>query len=364
MTDTLNVTVLGAGAMGTALAVPLAAGGHDVRLWGTWLDGAWLAELRAGHAHPSLGTGVPERVRLFSDGELEPALDGADLVVLAVASQGVVPVLRAAAAFLQPGQPLVLTTKGFARDAHGRVALLPPVLTAELPEPLRDACQLVAVGGPCKANEVAAGQPTAAVFAAAEPAALTRARQAFTTDTYRIQPSADVAGVELAAACKNVFAIALGACDGLHQATGTPWHDLKAAAFTQAAAELAALVAAAGGEVATATGLAGVGDLQVTGLSGRNRAYGERLGRGQDPAEALAEMQAAGQTVEGVPACGLALELAGDLAAAGRLDSGGYPLLRAVGTLLGAAGEDAVRREAGAVGGLLAEACLPPRPSW
>jgi glycerol-3-phosphate dehydrogenase (NAD(P)+) len=137
--------------------------------------------------------------------------------------------------------------------------------------------------------------------------------------------------VEAAAAAKNVYAIAVGVCHGLAEAGGQPWHDLAAATFTQAVAEMRRLATALGGREESVLGLAGVGDLEVTSLSGRNRAFGARVGRGEPTAEALAAMAAAGQTVEGVPAARLALELAGSL---GDDLPASLPLLEAVNQLL------------------------------
>src|SRR4249920_2735742 len=114
---------MGAGAMGSALATPAVAAGNRVRLWGTWLDDAILAELRAGRPHPRTGVRVDPRVGLHDAGGLAAALDGAE--VLAVAR-------RAAAAGLAPGTPLLLCTKGFGRRPGGRVGLLPALVTAAL----------------------------------------------------------------------------------------------------------------------------------------------------------------------------------------------------------------------------------------
>jgi glycerol-3-phosphate dehydrogenase (NAD(P)+) len=207
------------------------------------------------------------------------------------------------------------------------VDLLPPLVSAALGPP-GAACPVVAVGGPCKANEVAAGRPTAAVFAGADQAVVARCARALSTLAYRVACSDDPAGVEAAAAAKNVYAIAVGICHGLTEAGGEPWHDLAAATFTQAVAEMRRLAAAAGGREETALGLAGLGDLEVTSLSGRNRVYGARVGRGEPPAEALAAMAAAGQTVEGVPAARLARDLAA------QLGLGTLPLLEAVNRVL------------------------------
>jgi glycerol-3-phosphate dehydrogenase (NAD(P)+) len=334
-----TVTILGAGAMGSALATPAVAAGSRVRLWGTWLDDDLLAELRAGRPHPRTGVAVDPRVELHDAGGLAAALDGADLVAVAISSDGVLEVARrAAAAGLGGDIPLLLCTKGFGRWPDGTVDLLPPLLAAALLDTLPRPCPVVAVGGPCKANEVAAGRPTAAVFGGEDDQARIRGARALATPAYRVACTDDLTGVEAAAATKNVYAIAVGVCHGLTEAGGQPWHDLAAATFTQAVAEMRRLAVALGGRQETVLGLAGVGDLEVTSLSGRNRVFGARVGRGEPPADALAAMAAAGQTVEGVPAARLALDLVGRLARGQPGEAGdlpaSLPLLAAVNRLL------------------------------
>jgi glycerol-3-phosphate dehydrogenase (NAD(P)+) len=353
-----TITILGAGAMGSALASPAAAAGNRVRLWGTWLDGGLLAELRAGRPHPRTGVPLAPGVGLHDAGDLAAALDGADLVAVAISSDGVLEVVRrAAAAWLGPGTPLLLCTKGFGRRPDGRVGLLPPLVTAALGDRPGAACPVVAVGGPCKANEVAAGRPTAAVFAGDDQAVVARCAQALATPAYRVACSGDLAGVEAAAATKNVYAIAVGICHGLTGAGGEPWHDLAAATFTQAVAEMRRLAVALGGREETVLGLAGMGDLEVTSLSGRNRVFGARVGRGEPPGRALAAMAAAGQTVEGVPAARLALELASahgvgrDPAAATAGPRAGLPLLAAVNRVLDGAPDPAAELAAAVLPG-------------
>jgi glycerol-3-phosphate dehydrogenase (NAD(P)+) len=319
-----TVAILGAGAMGSALATPAVAAGNRVRLWGTWLDDDLLAELRAGRPHPRTGVPADPGVELWNAGGLAAALDGADLVAVAISSDGVLEVARrAAAAGLGAGTPLLLCTKGLGRRPDGRVGLLPGLVAAAA----GGSCPVVAVGGPCKANEVAAGRPTAAVFAGDDEAAVERCALALGTPAYRVERSGDLLGVEAAAAAKNVYAIAVGICHGLTEAGGEPWHDLAAATFTRAVAEMRRLAAALGGREETVLGLAGLGDLEVTSLSGRNRVFGARVGRGEPPEQALAAMGAAGQTVEGVPAARLARDLAGQLALE-------LPLLAAVNRIL------------------------------
>jgi glycerol-3-phosphate dehydrogenase (NAD(P)+) len=327
------IAVLGAGAMGSALCTPLVARGHDVRLWGTWLDEHLLAACRAGQPHPRTGVALPGAVKVYSSDRLAAALDGAELVVLAVASGGVCEVTRRALPYLGGVEAVLLTSKGFAPDGE-QVVLLPDLLRLLAQQAGCALPPVVAVGGPGKANEVAAGRPTAAVFDADDRAVAASCAEVFRTEAYRPAPGEDSAGVEVCAAMKNVYAIALGVCDGLAEhpdvgAGGQPYHDLKAATFARAATELAALAVAVGGHTATAYGLAGVGDLEVTGLSGRNKVYGVRIGRGEDPATALAAMVAAEQTVEGVAAAALARAFVAGLEPIPEL-----PLLSAVTELL------------------------------
>lgn len=344
-----TVAVLGAGAMGSALATPFRARGHEVRLWGTWLDDHLLEACRQGKPHPRTGVRLAEGTKLFDAGELADAVRGAELVVLAVASVGVAEVVSRLAATGAEFDALLLTSKGFAEQPDGRIVLLPDAVRALYAE--RPAPAVIAVGGPCKANEVAAGRPTAAVFGSADVALARRVAADVATPAYRAEATSDEVGVEICAPMKNVYAIALGVADGLAEQGGQPWHDLKAAAFTQAIREISLITTAAGGRAETATGLAGVGDLEVTGLSGRNRLYGWRIGTGEPAPEALAVMAAAEQTVEGVSACALASALVDQLDPTlwERL-----PLLRAIqSTVDGAAGSTQD------ITALITEAALP-----
>jgi glycerol-3-phosphate dehydrogenase (NAD(P)+) len=297
-----TVTILGAGAMGSALATPLVQAGHAVRLWGTHLDGRLVAAVLAGRPHPRTGVVVPSAVTAFDAPELAEALAGADVAVLAVSSVGVHDIATLAAGHLSGVEAVLLTSKGFAPDAQGRVQLLPQTVTAAVAGAGHVAPPVVAVGGPCKANEVAAGQPTAALYAADDLDVAARWARFVSTDAYRASSSADRDGVELCAALKNAVAIALGVADGLTEAGPAPFHNLKAAAFAQGLAEIRALLEAERCDPWTTLSLAGAGDLEVTGLSGRNKLFGVRLGRGEPAAAALAERAALEQTVEGVDA--------------------------------------------------------------
>ena len=329
-----TVTVLGAGAMGSALATPFRAAGWEVNLWGTWLDDHLLEACAAGRPHPRTEVRLAEGTRLFDSEHLAEALGGADVAVLAIASVGVVDVARRALERLAATRALLLTSKGFAPDEKGSVRLLPDALRGLAREHSTELPPIVAVGGPCKANEVAAGRSTATIFACRDESTADEVAGSLATDAYRAEVTDDETGVELCAPMKNVYAIALGLSDGLEQRAGEPFHNLKAATFARAVRELGTLCRMVGGRAETAIGLAGVGDLEVTGLSGRNKVYGARIGRGEPASAALQEMAAAEQTVEGVPAARLAKDLVD------QRDRSAWPSLPLLTAILGVIDDD------------------------
>lgn len=341
------ITILGAGAMGSALATPLTQAGWETRLWGTWLDDHLIDACQAGEPHPRTNVPLAPGTLLFRNDHLEAALEGADAVFIAVASVGVPKVTQMALSAISKASVLLCTSKGFWTDPGGRVRLLPDAIRTIAAEAGALLPPIVAVGGPCKANEVAVGNPTATVYGSLDSATAERMAREISTDVYRIEATADEPGVEICAPMKNVYAIALGLADGLEEATEFAHHNLKSAIFAQAVKEMSIVSAHFGADPATAYGLAGVGDLEVTGLSGRNKVYGARIGAGEGAKAALAAMEAAEQTVEGVPAAGLALTL---VEQAGDELVDRLPLLKAVTAVI--AGAEAPEK-------LVADAALP-----
>ncbi|HEY3816605.1 MAG TPA: NAD(P)H-dependent glycerol-3-phosphate dehydrogenase [Polyangiaceae bacterium] len=289
----MRVTVLGAGYMGSAMASVARRRGHEVRLWGTWLDDAMLEPCERGEAHPRLGLRL-EGMTLFRAPRLAEALEGAELVVHAVSSEGAVPVMTKAAAHL-PDVPVLSVTKGLLESPRtGKMDRIDVVV----PEHAGRAVRFVHAAGPAKAMEVARGVLTWMQYAGVPADAATCAR-AMAGDGLVVTTTDDVAGAELCSALKNAYATGLGLWDG-H--VGPAAHDARAACFTQAIVEMRSLVEAGGGRADTVHGPAGVGDLHVTAAAGRNRAFGERVGRGKPAAQVAAEMLATGELTEGYPA--------------------------------------------------------------
>jgi glycerol-3-phosphate dehydrogenase (NAD(P)+) len=297
----MRVTVLGAGYMGSAMATVARRRGHDVRLWGTWLDDALLDPCERGEPHPRLKLRL-EGIALLRAPRLAEALEGAQLLVHAVNSEGAVPVMTRAAPLL-PDVPVLSVTKGLLESpTSGRMDRIDLVVGEHLGRPVR----FVHAAGPAKAMEVARGVLTWMQYAGAPRDAATCAG-AMAGDGLVVSTTDDVAGAELCSALKNAYATGLGLWDG-H--VGPDAHDARAACFTQAIAEMRRLVVAAGGRAETVHGPAGVGDLHVTAAAGRNRAFGERVGRGKPAKQVAAEMLAAGELTEGYPAIATAWRFA------------------------------------------------------
>lgn len=338
-------TVLGAGAMGTALCKPLIESGWEVHLWGTWLDDHLLDCIKKGEPHPRIKVKAAPGIKTYRSDELAAALESSDVVDIAVTSDGLPRVTEMLLEDVGDLRALCLTAKGFWTNPEGRITLLPDAIRAIAADKGVSLPPIIAIGGPVKANECAAGEVTATTFACTDFDVAKRLAADASTATYGIRPSDDEVGVELCAALKNVYATALGIADGLGEASGIPRHNLKAATFAQAIREMSILVDRAGGHAETPYGLAGVGDLEVTGLSGRNKLYGVHLGKGEHPDGALATMNKLEQTVEGYPAAPLAVRFADQLG----VDEKTVPLLHIVARILRGETGDVYKAVAAAV---------------
>lgn len=274
----MKVAVLGNGGFGTALAILAQQAGHPCRLWGH--DAVYTETIARTRRNPRYldKAELPEAVVVTSDPAI--ALAGADVILAAIPTQHVRATLRGMAHHLPLGAPIVSLAKGL-EQASG---LRPTQVIGEL---LPAGTPVLALSGPSHAEELALGLP-ATVVLAAEPAhalVLAQLQAALSTRALRIYRNSDVLGVELCGAVKNVMAIAAGIAEGLGFGDNA-----KAAVLSRGVVEMARFGVAEGARRETFYGLAGIGDLAVTAFSrhGRNRAFGERVGRGEDPQAVLA----------------------------------------------------------------------------
>ncbi|MBI5387790.1 MAG: NAD(P)-dependent glycerol-3-phosphate dehydrogenase [Verrucomicrobia bacterium] len=290
----MNVTILGAGAWGAALGKLLRKNGHAVTLWD--IDARTLGELRAGHSERYL-PGVALPTDWTTELDWDRAVAGRDCLVFAVPSR----VFRGVASRLvKPAPILVSVTKGIEYDTG--------LTMCRILQEAAPGCGIAALSGPSFALEVARGIPTAIVCASESDAVSRQAQAMFHRPTFRVYRSTDTLGVELGGALKNIIAIGAGVCDGLGYGDNS-----KAALVTRAIAEMRRFGVACGAQAETFAGLSGLGDLTVTCFSrlSRNRALGERLGRGETMEAIFAS---APKLAEGHPTARSAVRLARQLA--------------------------------------------------
>lgn len=269
----MRITVLGAGAWGTALGLVLERGMHDVTFWGH--DGAHLAEMQRSALNERYLPSVKLPTDWIYEASLTKAIAGAEAVVAAVPSKAFREVTGALKEF---SGTVVSVTKGI---EHSTGLTMCGVLAENAPR-----AQIAALSGPTLALEVARGVPSAIVAASRDMTVAQRVQEMFHGPTFRVYASSDLVGVEMGGALKNVVAIAAGVCDGFGFGDNS-----KAALLTRGIVEIRRLGLACGAQAETFAGLSGLGDLTVTCFSklSRNRGLGERLGRGEKLADVLAQ---------------------------------------------------------------------------
>jgi glycerol-3-phosphate dehydrogenase (NAD(P)+) len=291
--------------MGAALATHLARAGNDTVVLATEGDQSIVQAWRQSAPHPALGVVLHRDIAIIAPEGWDTALPDADIVVVAVASQGLLPVLTTAARDVSPNAVWLLVTKGW----QAETLRAPSEVAATI---LGRAASIVTLAGPGIAAEIVAGSPTALLCASRDADARRMVAQALTSPSMLVVTTSDVAGAETASAYKNVAAIAVGIAEGLSErfiesALVRAFANARAAMFAQGMIDMVRLAEARGGQASTVVGLAGSGDLYVTCVGGRNGRFGQLLGSGATPEQALRSI---GSTVEGVANCAVALGLA------------------------------------------------------
>jgi glycerol-3-phosphate dehydrogenase (NAD(P)+) len=295
-----TITILGDGAMATVCSILLANGGHTVKIWGAFEESIELLLQDRENRKLLPGVKLPPQVLLTAnDAE---CFDGATLILCAVPTQYIRSVFERLKQYTPQNVPIVSVAKGIEngtllrptqiiKDALNSSFILPP-------------SSLCALSGPNIAAELARYLPATAAAASEDASLAQRVQATFSTQWLRIYTNADVVGVELAGATKNVIAIAAGILDGLGAG-----NNAKAALVTRGLVEITRLGVAMGAAETTFQGLAGVGDLITTCVSpeGRNRTVGEQLGKGRKLKEILEKLPS---VAEGVPTTKAVLELA------------------------------------------------------
>jgi glycerol-3-phosphate dehydrogenase (NAD(P)+) len=290
-----RITILGAGAWGTTLALSLARrGGHELCLWAH--SPALADQLAdAGENLPYLpGFTLPIDIHITSD--LPRAIFEADILLCVTPSQHLRGIITHIAPMLTHDQIILSASKGIEETTFLRLSQVIASVTEN---------RFAVISGPSFAQEVAAAMPTALVVASTSPQIAQTSQRDFTTASLRVYTNDDVPGVELGGALKNVIALAAGVANGLNLG-----HNSSAALITRGIAEITRLAIACGGRRQTLAGLSGIGDLVLTctGSLSRNRSVGIELGRGRQLPDIIAGLN--GKVAEGVRSTAAALGLA------------------------------------------------------
>ena len=288
-----TVAVIGAGSWGTTVASMCAQRGSTT-IWG--LEDQVVDEINARHSNNLYLNGFELPTTLRATRSMEEATQQAEVVVMAVPSPYFRAVLERAAPFVRRSVPVVSIAKGLEPESLLRMT---EVIAQLLPDNPR-----AVLSGPNLAREVMGGYAAGAVVACQDTDIAQGLQHLFNRGLYRVYTTRDVVGVEVAAALKNVIAIAAGMADGVGVGDNT-----RALVITRGLAELIRLGVAMGGDARTFAGLAGLGDLLATCMSplSRNRHVGEQLGKGRKLDAIVGEMH---MVAEGVHNCALVLELA------------------------------------------------------
>lgn len=263
-----KIAVLGGGAWGTALAATMVGTGNATALWAR--DSEIVVSLNARRENPRYLPGIVLEPGIEATVSLDEAIDGADCVLAVVPAQAMRGLLASLSGRLPRGVPLVLCAKGIERESG---LLLSQIAAELLPQ-----TPIAALSGPSFATDVARGLPTAVTVAAANSQLASSLVSLLSAPTFRCYSSADLVGVEVGGALKNVLAIAAGAVSGAGLGASA-----QAAMVTRGFVELRRVGAAFGAEAETLMGLSGLGDLILTCGSpqSRNFSYGLALGRGE-----------------------------------------------------------------------------------
>lgn len=291
-----RIAVFGSGSWGSAFSLVLADAGADVLMWARRPE---LAEtITLTHENPDYlpGIALPASIRATHDAAAAAA--AAEVVVFVVPSQTFRANLADWAPLLPPDAVLVSLMKGIELGTTKRMSEVVAEMTGAGPE------RIAVVSGPNLAMEIAQRQPAASVVACADEAVAEKLQQVCATPYFRPYTNTDVIGVELGGAVKNVIGLAVGMVKGMGMGDNS-----QASIVTRGLAEITRLGLALGADASTFAGLAGVGDLVATCLSplSRNRAFGEKLGRGMTVEDIVASTS---QVAEGVKSAESILALA------------------------------------------------------
>ena len=307
-----KIIIIGAGAMGSAFGVPCVENKNDVTIVGTHLEDNLIKDIISkDHLHPGLKTKLPKEIKFIQFNELQSVLkNDVDVVVAGVSSIGIEWFVKQISKNYKRKLPIVLLTKGLS-IVDNELTTLSDKIKDLLEKDGHSEINISAIKGPCLAAGLANKMRTGTVIANKDVKECQSLKNMISTNYYSTEISEDISGVELSGAIKNIYSMLIGASEGLSNSNATK--DVRSKYFLNTAAslihrsisEMVEFVSHYGGKPDTVYGLAGLGDLYVSAIGGRNSLMGRYLGEGYLYSEAKEKFMK-NITVEGAQ---LALEI-------------------------------------------------------
>ena len=289
----VKILSIGAGVMGTAITIPASTNGHNITLVGTHLDEKIITAIQQTKLHPELGVEL-ENTNAKQVFELEQSdFDTADVIIIGVNSSGVEWFIDILDKYNATNKKFLIVTKGLYINDQNSIDILPNKIKKSIPYNI----DITAVAGPCKALELAQKYLTNICFINQNIEVANELSDIFRNDFYVIETLSDLKGGEFCAALKNVFAIMVG-CSQTYYNSKIKIYNPESGIFSHCIKELARIIQLHEGDINSAYGLPGLGDLYVTSGIGRNGALGKFLGQGKIYSEIMSS-DLKDQTVEG-----------------------------------------------------------------
>jgi glycerol-3-phosphate dehydrogenase (NAD(P)+) len=282
-----KIIIIGAGAMGSAFSVPCIENKNDVTLVGTYLENNLIESIKSNkNIHPILNTSLPSSLKIEKFEKLAGLLNGnIDVIVCGVSSIGIEWFVDQIAKNYKKNLPIVLLTKGLAIEREELITLSDKIKKI-LKEKGHKEVNVSAIKGPCLAAGLANKMRTGTVIANPNIKETELLKKIISTDYYSTEISDDLTGIELSGAIKNIYSMLIGASEGLSNSKATKeiqskyYLNTSASLIHRSISEMVEFVFHYGGKTETVYGLAGLGDLYVSAIGGRNSLMGKYLGEG------------------------------------------------------------------------------------
>jgi len=300
-----KIAIIGAGAMGSAFTVPCIDNNNEVTLVGTHLENELVASIKKNkNFHPSLKTSLPSKVNVERFENLKTLMEkGTDVIVAAISSVGIKWFADEISKYYKKKLPIILLTKGLSVEKDELITLSEKIRNL-LKEKGHNEVNISAIKGPCLATSLANKMRTGTVIANPDIKEAQFLKKIISTDYYSTELSNDLQGIELSGAIKNIYSMLIGASEGLSNSKASIeiqskfYLNTAASLIHRSISEMVEFVSFYGGDSETVYGLAGLGDLYVSAIGGRNSLMGKYLGQGHLYKEAK-ELYMKDITVEG-----------------------------------------------------------------